>query len=309
MTSMNKRLLLLLILVFFQKSFCQDHGIIVANLEMNTKDPHFGMAIGSNGTVLVTSFKTAKNGRVIMDGVDPVLGLYEGQIESNGEITDLQPVAISKSEDIEHIVSATYSPDGKKLYVTTKYGNRKNKPKGTFKETNLHIEVAEYMADEGWSHFKVLPFCDPKFSYAHPTISADGKTMYFISSMKGQANQYTRGQSDIYKVTIDAEGNYGEPENVGANVNSYAKELFPYISKNNVLYYASNKPGGLGGYDIYKSEMDSEGHFGIAERLPKPINSLENDICFVLIDGKRGYVTSKRKNGKGDDDIYYFVMD
>ncbi|WP_411767042.1 hypothetical protein [Winogradskyella sp. A3E31] len=288
--------------------FAQDSEIVLTNLEMNTKNPHFGMALGPNGKILITSFKTNKKGRVIMDGIDPVLGLYEGNVEPSGEITDISPVEFAQSEDIEHIVSATYSPDGKKLYVTTKYGKRKNKPKGNFKETNLHIEVAEYIEGKGWSNFTVLPFCNPKFSYAHPSISADGKTMYFISSVKGQGSQFTRGKSDIYKVTIDENGSYSEPENVGINVNSYAQELFPFISRDNTLYFASSKPGGMGSYDIYKSEMDDEGNFKKAEHLSKPINSTASDICFVMVSDKTGYVTSKRKSGKGDDDIYYFVM-
>jgi hypothetical protein len=279
----------------------------VTNLEVNDKNPHFGLAISNDGKVLITSYKTNKSGRVLIDGGEPILSLYEGDISSSGEITNVNPLHISKTEDVNHIVSATYSPEGKKLYVSTRYEKRRNKPKGKFKETNLHLEVADYTEGKGWSNFKVLEFCLPKYSYAHPTISADGKQLYFIANIKGQGKQFTRGKSDIYKVEIDASGAYGEPENVGVNVNTYAKEMFPYISNDNVLYFASNRPNGVGNYDIYKSEMDADGKFKKAKILPRPINSIASDICFVLTSTNTGYVTSKRKKGKGDDDIYYFV--
>ena len=301
----NKSIFTLFLLVSFVLSSQTDYTI--TNLEVNDKRPHFGLAVSPNGKVLITSYKTNKSGRVIIDKGEPILSLYEGDISGSGEITNVKPLQIANTEDINQIVSATYSPDGKKLYVSTRYEKRKNKPKGKFKETNLHLEVAEYIEGKGWSNFKVLDFCLPKYSYAHPTISADGKQLYFIASIKGQGKQFTRGQSDIYKVEIDASGNYGEPENVGTNVNTYAKEMFPYISKDNVLYFASNKPNGIGNYDIYKSEMDANGKFKKAEVLPKPINSIASDICFVLTSSNTGYVTSKRKKGKGDDDIYYFV--
>ena len=296
---------ILFLLLCFNFSLSQEN-FLLTNLEINNKMPHFGLAI-HNSKVLITSYKTNKKGRVLTDGDDAILSLYEGDISVSGEITNVSPLLIANTEDVNHIVSATYSPDGKKLYVSTRYEKRKNRPKGKFKETNLHLEVAEYIDGKGWSNFTVLPFCLPKYSYAHPSVSADGKQLYFIANIKGTGKQYTKGKSDIYMVNIDEEGNYGVPENVGSKVNSYAKEMFPYISADNTLYFASNKPGGVGGYDIYKSEMDAEGSFKKAEILPKPINSIASDICFVLTSSNSGYVTSKRKTGKGDDDIYYFV--
>ncbi|MDO1500995.1 hypothetical protein Q2T40_12715 [Winogradskyella maritima] len=299
-----KVVLIFIAFCFSYAVFSQEATYTVTNLEMNDKNPHFGLAYSNDGKVLITSFKTNKKGRIITDGPDPVLGLYEGNVSANGEITNIEAFKIADSEDIQHIVSATYSPDGKKLYVSTKYGKRKNAPKGKFKDTNLHIEVAE-LTISGWSGFEVLSFCKPKFSYAHPTLSADGKYMFFISDMKGTGKQYTKGKSDIYRVEMLSDGTFSEPENVGPNVNSYALEMFPFMSKDNVLFFSSNKPGGLGSYDIYSAKMNPDGTFEKAERLPKPINSTESDISFMLTGTNTGYLTSKRKKGKGDDDIYY----
>jgi hypothetical protein len=74
------------------------------------------------------------------------------------------------------------------------------------------------------------------------------------------------------------------------------------------LYFSSNRPGGYGAYDIYKCELDDNSMFTKAEKLPKPINSVRDDFSFLTTDeGASGYFVSKRAQGKGDDDIYYFI--
>lgn len=212
-----------------------------------------------------------------------------------------------KDAYLGHITSATFSPDGKKLYIATNYGNRKDKPKGV-SATNYHIEVGEYIEGKGWTNFKVLPFCKTRYSYAHPNISPDGTTLYFTANIKGGIHT-TRGPSDIFKVQINDDGTYGTPENLGSKVNSYSREMFPFMSKEGDLYFASNRPNGAGGYDIYKSVKNAEGVFEKAIRLPKPINSNKDDICLVIDADNTGYLSSKRSGGKGDDDIYYFTLE
>lgn len=127
--------------------------------------------------------------------------MYTGIKDSSGNIINVEASTIDKKEDIFHITRAVYSPDKKYLYVTTNYINRKNKPKGDFKETNFHIEIAEYKEGIGWTNFKVLPFCKPRYSYAHPVISPDGKTLYFTSNIRGE-KETTKGFLDIFKVDI-----------------------------------------------------------------------------------------------------------
>ena len=213
-----------------------------------------------------------------------------------------------KKEDITHITKACMSPDGKTLYVTTNYTNRKNKPKGDFKETNFHIETAEYVNGLGWTNFKVLPFCKPQYSYAHASLSPDGNTLYFTANIRG-GKESTKGTSDIFKVDVLGENAYSEPKNLGSQVNSYSGEMFPFMSYDNTLYFASNRSNGVGGFDIYKSVMNEKGIFEKAEVLPQPINSKQDDFCFVMEkNGTSGYFSSKRDGGKGEDDIYYFMI-
>jgi Tol biopolymer transport system component len=152
----------------------------------------------------------------------------------------------------------------------------------------------------------VLSFCKLRFSYAHPTLSKDGKTLYFIANIRG-GKETTKGGSDIFKVDVLGDNEYGDPKNLGSKVNSYSREMFPFISADNTLYFASNRPGGYGGFDIYKSAMDENGVFVKAKKLPKPLNSVKDDFSLITFDnGTSGFLVSKRPKGKGDDDIYYF---
>jgi len=301
---MHKIFIYLTLFMFFN-AFCQDEAYTVVNLKMNNELPHFGLTILSNNTVLFTSYLVTKKGRVKTNGVDPILTLYKGQISADSNIINIEQLPIDNSQDLNHITSGSLSSDGKKLYVATNYANIRNKPKGTYRETNFFIQVGEYIDGVGWTNFKTLPFCQTKYSYSHPNVSPDGKWLYFISNIRGGKNN-TRGPSDIFKVEIHEDGSYGEPKNLGSNVNSYSREMFPFLSTENVLYFSSNKPNGFGGFDIYKAKMNAEGTFEKAEILPEPINSKESDISFVIDEQGSGYLASKRSGGQGDDDLYYF---
>ena len=83
--------------------------------------------------------------------------------------------------------------------------------------------------------------------------------------------------------------------------------MFPFISSDNTLYFASNRSNGFGGFDIYKSVMHEDGSFEKSIKKPKPINSPKDDFSLITTDGKSGFLSSKRIKGKGDDDIYYFL--
>ncbi|NMH86684.1 TolB family protein [Flavivirga algicola] len=285
--------------------FSQTKDYTVKNLDINTKYPHFGLMQISDSKVVFTSYLLDKKGRVKRFEGNPILTIYEGDLLDEGSINNIKLVQIDPKQHISHITSATISPDGKHIYLATNY-TRKNMPKGNFKESNFHISVGEFMAGLGWTNFRVLPFCNPKYSYAHPALSKDGKTLYFTANIRG-GRENTRGGSDIFKVDIFDGGTYGEPKNLGSKVNSYSREMFPFISADNTLYFASNRPNGFGGFDIYKSIMNEDGTFKKAVKMPKPLNSKQDDFSLIIdAENKTGYFSSKRQGGKGDDDIYFF---
>jgi len=301
MKSINCILFLFISLI----TYSQKVNYKVVNLNINNDKPHFGLVTNQNWNVLFVSYLLNKKGKVDKIKGVPKLSLYKGEKVENGKIINVKPLRID--QNIGKITSATFNADGKKLYITTNYGNRKDKPKGV-STTNFHIEVGEYVDGIGWTNFKVLPFCKTRYSYAHPTISPDGRIMYFTANIKG-GKDTTKGSSDIFQVEILDDGTYSTPKNLGSKVNSYSREMFPFMSNDSTLYFASNRPNGYGGYDIYKSKMNKERVFERASKLPKPINSNKDDFCFIINSNNEGYFTSKRTGGKGDDDIYYFTKE
>lgn len=284
--------------------YSQSEEISVKNLDINNENPHFGlMRIGDD--VLITSFQLDKKGRVKRSQGQPKLTVFQAKISNQETIAELSAVEIDPKAGIPQITSATLSLNKQKIYITTVYTN-KNKPKVRFKETNFHLEVGEYKPGVGFTNFQVLPFCNPRFSYAHPAISPDGKMLYFTANIKG-GKETTKGGSDIFRVNILEDGTYSDPKNLGAQVNSYGKEMFPFIAQDNTLYFSSNRPNGYGGYDLYKCLKGSDGVYQKAEKLDKPLNSNKDDFSLIMNpDNLSGFFSSKRLKGKGDDDIYAF---
>lgn len=294
-----------IILFFSLISYAQTDEYSITNLSLNNEFPHFGLMQFGEGKVLFTSYLVDKKGKVKRYQGEPSLGVFQGTLDGAGGIISIEPLTIDPKQNKSHITSATISPDGKQLYITIRYTN-KTKPKGDFNMNNFHLEVAEYKEGIGWTNFNVLPFCKPRYSYAHPTLSKDGKTLYFTANFRG-GKETTKGGSDIFKVEVLGNNSYSEPKNLGSMVNSYSREMFPYLTEENTLYFASNRPGGFGGYDIYKSIIGADGAFTKAKKLPKPLNSNKDDFSLIMtVSGAAGYLVSKRIKGKGDDDIYFF---
>lgn len=300
---MKIQLLTFLLLSFV--GLAQEFDIDIQNIDINTEYPHFGVMPVSGNEIIFTSYKLKKNGKVkVAFSGEGVLSIYKGKINGEGQISNVEELRINPLSNVGSITSAAVSKDGAKMYIMTTYTN-KNMPKGKFNKANFHLEVGEFKSGIGYTNFKVLPFCQPKFSYGHPALSSDGKTLYFTANIKG-GRQSTKGGSDIFKVDILGDNTFSEPINLGYKVNSYGREMFPLVT-DNALYFSSDRRNGFGGYDIYKSEIDSNGVFLKAEKLSRPFNSVKDDFSYVLFsDGKSGLLVSKRSGGKGDDDIYYF---
>lgn len=111
--------------------------------------------------------------------------------------------------------------------------------------------------------------------------------------------------SDLYKVAIEEDGSFGIPVNLGEKINTKARETFPFIGSEGVLYFSSNGLIGLGGLDIFKSVPDVDGNYISFDNLAAPINSERDDFCFLESPLKNiFFVSSNREGGKGFDDIY-----
>jgi outer membrane protein OmpA-like peptidoglycan-associated protein/tetratricopeptide (TPR) repeat protein len=140
---------------------------------------------------------------------------------------------------------------------------------------------------------------------SQPSVSSDGKTLYFISDRPGGYGGY-----DIYSTTKDSAGKWTMPVNLGPNINTSGNEKTPYIhTDDQTLYFSSTGWPGLGGYDIYYSKKGKDGKFGKPINLGYPINTTADDVGFtVSTDGHYGYFASNKYNGPGGWDVYSFEL-
>jgi hypothetical protein len=167
---------------------------------------------------------------------------------------------------------------------------------------NLQLSFARF-DDAKWRITDMFPYNSNQYSISDPAITSDGTTLYFASDMPGGF-----GKKDIYRSTL-VNGRWSKPENLGEHINTSQDETYPYLYKDNVLYFASNGHAGLGGLDLFKATITSSG-FGDVENLGYPINSRADDFG-IIIDPKQehGFFTSNR-NGEGiNDDLFEFDID
>ena len=139
----------------------------------------------------------------------------------------------------------------------------------------------------------------------HPTLSADDKLLIFSSNMKGG-----QGGKDLWKVSLDKNGMpTGAVTNLGKEVNTPKNEMFPFLRNNGDLYFSSNGVAGMGGMDIFRAEKTGDDTWGHVENMKSPINSAGDDFSIVFDgDEDRGFFTSNRPGGKGEDDIWRFYV-
>ena len=195
-----------------------------------------------------------------------------------------------------------FTKDGLTIYFTRNNyleGKRGRNSEGI---TLIKIYKAK-LINNVWSNIEELPFNSDNYSTAHPALSADEKTLYFASDMPG-----TLGQSDLFKVSINEDGTYTTPQNLGPKINTEGRETFPFINDENEIYFASDGHPGLGGLDVFMSKIDSKGSFTEVINLGADINSPKDDFAYIIDTKSRvGFFTSNKDGGLGYDDIYKFT--
>lgn len=139
-----------------------------------------------------------------------------------------------------------------------------------------------------------------------PSISSDGKTLYFVSSRKGG-----KGGSDIWMSRLQDNDVWGNAINLGDSVNTPGNEMSPFIhSDNQTLYFSSDYHTGMGGMDLFLSRRDANGNWTASVNLGYPINSCKNEMNLIVnAGGNTAYISSDKKGGKGGYDIYKFALD
>ncbi|WP_020526860.1 PD40 domain-containing protein [Flexithrix dorotheae] len=265
--------------------------------EINSEYTDFSPTFYDNGLVFVS-------GREKKFGVKNVSGVtskgylelfFSAFFEKNADVfqdslTEVKKFPI-KSKIKYHEGPVAFFPGEQKMLFTA---NQTKGPDGT---RHLSLFIAE-LKGNNWTNIKPLKLNNPSYSISHPSLSSDGKTLFFTSDMPGGF-----GGSDIYKSELK-NGVWSKPQNIGEDFNSTGDEMFPYLYNDSLLYFSSNGHGGLGGLDIFKGRIDSKDPVEI-KNLGYPINSMADDFGFILNKiGNLGYFSSNRKDGGFNDDIY-----
>ena len=265
----------------------------VKSSEISSDKSDFGAVLYDNSLY----FASARNGARKNYGwtEEPFLDIYKADYNTDGTITNASPVTELNSK--WHDGPITISADGKTAYFASEsYKEKQSSPKdkkANAKYSQVYLFSATKNGDS-WGTPSSLPFNDKSFSNSNPSLSRDGKTLYFSSNRSGSV-----GGTDIWKVAVNADGTYGEPQNLGNKVNTEGNESFPFIADDNkTLYFASSGKQGFGGLDVYQIDLTN----GEATNLGKPVNTEKDDFAFTFNESKKiGFLSTNRS---GNDDIF-----
>ncbi len=277
---------------------------IVESVQINTANSDFGPSFYMDDKIVFASaMDTVVDGKLRLHDWNnqPFLNLYIADKNEDGELSNMEKLSGDISTKF-HESSPTFTDDGNTVYFTR--NNFIDGKKGKDKDKNIRLKVykATKVSENTWINVEELPFNSDSYSVAHPALSPDGKRLYFSSDMPG-----TIGQSDIWYVDILDDTNFGEPVNLGVQINTEARENFPFVSSNNVLYFATDGRAGLGGLDIFYTQLDDMGMPTEIFSLGTPINSSKDDFGFIIDEETNiGFLSSNRDGAAGSvgDDIY-----
>jgi outer membrane protein OmpA-like peptidoglycan-associated protein/tetratricopeptide (TPR) repeat protein len=265
-------------------------------LDINDKKyGSFGPVLADDNTFYFTSARNTARKTYGMNE-EPFLDIYTSTYNANGTFSDPAPLSDlnSKWHDGPMVVTA----DGNTAYFSSE-SFKESKQFVKDKELNLKQgQVYLYKATkEGgkWGNVQLLPFNNKEWSTGNPSISKDGKTLYFASNREGSMG----GSTDIWKVEVKDGNTYGDPVNLGPKVNTEGKESFPSITDDNKLYFASDSRKGFGGYDVFVIDLNKGTE---ATNVGAPVNTAKDDFSFSFNKTKNvGFFASNRA---GFDKLY-----
>ncbi|PZR09531.1 MAG: cell envelope biogenesis protein OmpA [Flavobacterium psychrophilum] len=225
---------------------------------------------------------------------EPYMDIYTATYNTNGTFSEPEP--LSELNTQWHDGPATVTGDGNTMYFASESWKEGSFEKDTPGQRTGLIYLFVATKENGkWGNVKAVPFNDKKYSTGNPSVSKDGKTLYFASNRQGSMG----GSTDIWKVEVKGNNTYGKPENLGPKVNTEGRENFPFITDDNKLFFASEGRKGFGGMDIFMIDLN-KGTDAINVGLP--VNSPQDDFAFTFNDTKNIGFFSSNKAGK--DNLY-----
>lgn len=270
-----------------------DAAFEIKKLNINSARSDWGATLYGDVLYFVSARNESK--KVYSWNNEPFLDIYQAKRLSNGnfevpeEVTGLNSqfhegsVSLTKSGSIAYFSSESFKND---LFEKDKKRRLK------FGQVSLYSAKKE---NDKWTAIAPLPWNNKSYSNGNPSVNGEGTVLYFASDMPGSI-----GGTDIWKVQINADGSYGQPENLGPSINTAADENFPFIADNGVLYFASNGLLGYGGFDVFS--VNALEAAATPKNLGKPVNSEKDDFSFTFNTEKN--IAFLSSNRTGQDDIY-----
>jgi peptidoglycan-associated lipoprotein len=263
--------------------------------EINSKEADFSPAYGRDdfGLIYFTSSRDDAAGNKTHGATgQSFTDIFESRIDKKSKWSTPVPVGAINSEFEDGTPS--FSSDFKELFFTRCEAGKREK-KGC---------VIMYSKKSGdiWSDPKNIGILPDTLIAAHPSLSPDGSTLYFVSDIAGGS-----GKKDIWKSTRSDGGAWSKPVNLGPDINTPGDELFPYEREDGSLYFASDGQIGMGGLDIFKARPQPDGSWIVLNMKP-PINSFADDFGIVFEDGNERGIFSSTRKGRGNDDLFSFEL-
>jgi len=273
--------------------------IKVENLKgkINTIFPEYAPVVDNSGnTLFFTARRNTNMGELIEDNGYYFEDVYYSKKDEKGNWGEAVNVG-DKVNTYDHEASISISPDNKQLFIYKDDGG----------DGNIYISN---FTDKEWSVPVKMPSpVNSKAWETHASLSHDGNTLYFTSDRDGGL-----GGLDIYKATRQANGKWGQVENLGDTINTEYNEEGPFILSNNTLYFCSQGHNTMGGYDIFYSKRTKDGKWTIPVNMGYPINTTDNDMFYTPVDTVTAYFASVRfvddfdVKGFGNLDIYKLAI-
>lgn len=273
-------------------------GYEITNIRsINTKQSDYSPVYASSdySSLFFTSSRTGSTGGKVSAATGELFSdIYYTERDRKGVWSEPKPIDESINTAFDE-GTCTLSSDFNTLFFTRCRFSKRDK---------LGCEIySSKKSESGWLAPELVQVASDSMIVAHPSLSADGLTLYCVSNILGGF-----GGVDIWKLTrASINDSWGEPINIGGDINTSGNEMFPYIHPDGTLYFSSDGQPGIGGLDIFRAKPNDKGW--TVENMRFPINSPSDDFGITFEkEREAGYFSSRRAAGRGADDIYLFYL-
>ena len=270
----------------------------IENINTNSKYSDYSSSTKGDTLIFASARPRAVGNQIYARTGQPFTNLYYTVKQAEGNYSKAELYS-KNTFSIFHEASPVFTKDGNTMYYTQNELKEKNQKR----VVNGLYKIYKSVNQNGkWTNMGVQDiFAQDSARVAHPALSPDAKTLYFASDARGSF-----GQSDLFKVTINEDGSYTAPENLGSIINTEGRESYPFVTKDNILLFASDGHPGQGGFDIFALDLNQAGATPV--HLSAPLNSAFDDFGLNWDrQTNNGVFTSNRPEGQGDDDLYVFT--